>query len=109
MTVTLHRLAERPDLAASAEAIGPLVWPEFMFFDPAGELYFSRLERYAEYIVVAEDDTEPGTAMARGCSVPFAMDVDGGPRAELPGDGWDRVLQWADADRQGDRCPTLVS
>jgi GNAT superfamily N-acetyltransferase len=109
MTVTVHSLADRPDLAASAEAIGPLVWPEFMFFDPTGELYFSRLEHYAEYVVVAEDDAEPGTAIARGCSVPFAMESGTGPRGELPVDGWDRVLWWADADRQDARPPTVVS
>jgi GNAT superfamily N-acetyltransferase len=109
MTVTLHRLAERPDLAASAEAIGPLVWPEFMFFDPTGDLYFSRLDLYGDYVVVAEDDRTPGMAIARGCSVPFAMDSRSGPRAELPADGWDRVLWWADADRQSRRPPTVVS
>jgi GNAT superfamily N-acetyltransferase len=102
-------LAARPDLRASADAIGPLVWPEFMFWDPTGELYFSRLDHYAEFVVVVEDDAAPGVAIARGCSVPFAMGVGEQLRSELPSDGWDGVLRWADVDRQAGRRPTTVS
>jgi GNAT superfamily N-acetyltransferase len=108
MALHVQCLAARPDLAASADAIGPLVWPEFMFWDPTGELYFTRLEEYAEFIVVAEDDVAPGVAVARGCSVPFAMGGDT-QRSELPANGWDGVLRWADADRQAGRPPNSVS
>jgi GNAT superfamily N-acetyltransferase len=109
MALQVHCLAARPDLLGSADEIGPLVWPEFMFWDPTGELYFSRLGDYAEYVVVAEDDTAPGVAVARACSVPFAMDIGDERRRELPSDGWDGVLRWADADRQSGRRPTTVS
>src|SRR6202042_2099557 len=87
MALKVHCLAARPDLRASANEIGPLVWPEFMFWDPTGELYFSRLGDYAEFVVVAEDDVAPGLAVARGCSVPFAMGVAEPGRGDLPGDG----------------------
>src|ERR1700685_4109892 len=94
MVLGVQCLAARPDLRASADAIGPLVWSELMFWDPTGELYFSRLEHYAEFVVVAEDDAAPGVAVARGCSVPFAMGVGGELRSELPGDGWGGGLGW---------------
>jgi GNAT superfamily N-acetyltransferase len=109
MAVKVHTLAARPDLMASADQIGPQVWPEFMFWDPTGAVYFSRLSDYSEYVLVAEDDDVKGIAAARACSVPFAMDVGDGPRAELPLDGWDGVLRWADSDRQTGRKPTTVS
>jgi GNAT superfamily N-acetyltransferase len=109
MALIVQCLADRPDLRASADTIGPLVWPEFMYWDPAGQLYFSRLGDYAEFVMVIEDDADPGVALARGCSVPFAMGSGEEPRSELPGDGWDGVLRWADADRQSGQAPTTVS
>lgn len=85
-------------------------WPEFMLHDPTANLYFSpsRLERFHDYILLAFDQGQPDTVLARGCSVPFGF----GPefrRLELPNGGWDTVVRWADGDALLGRIPNAVS
>src|SRR5215472_12958877 len=75
-------------------------WPEFARHDPIASLYYGddALTRYAEFVLAAADRETPERPIARACSVPFAF-RDGTPgRNELPVDGWDAVIRWADAD-----------
>ena len=86
MTLTIHRLKERPDLRARvfSAAFRPPFWPEFMLHDPAASLYFSApfFDRYLDYAFAGLAD---GKVVARAFSVPFAF---GTPeRSELPDGG----------------------
>lgn len=108
MTLTIHRLKERPDLRAHvfSAAFRPPFWPEFMVHDPAASLYFSApfFDRYLDYAFAGLAD---GKVVARAFSVPFAF---GTPeRCELPDGGWDEVIRWAHADAQLGRATTAVS
>ena len=47
--------------------------------------------------------------IARALSVPFAFRDGTAGRNELPLDGWDGVIRWADADWRAGRRPTAVS
>jgi GNAT superfamily N-acetyltransferase len=79
-------LADRPELAAAMWAM-PSSWPEFMRHDPIGGLYYSHVEsRFAEFVLVAQDDT--GAVVACAHSVPFRLGDDG-----LPDNGWDGVIR----------------
>ncbi|WP_084961728.1 N-acetyltransferase [Thermoactinospora rubra] len=87
MALRITTLAERPELA---DALWDMAhsWPEFMMHDPLADLYYPVCARhYADYVLVADDDDEPGKLVARACSVPFTMRDE-----ELPDDGWDGVL-----------------
>jgi len=109
MTLSFHTHAERAELADSADEI-VAVWPEFMLWDPIANLYFSHhLERHPEFVFYAVDEEDPDVVLARGFSVPFAMELDDGRRATLPDSGWDRVVMWATADHQAGRTPNVVS
>jgi GNAT superfamily N-acetyltransferase len=103
-------LRERPELRGpmfSAEFQAG--WPEFARHDPAASLFYGALDRYADFVLAAVDRDEPNRLIARACSVPFAF-RDGTPgRNELPLDGWDGVIRWADADWRAERRPTVVS
>lgn len=103
--LTLHTLAERPDLVESCWDLTHL-WPRFMLEDPIADLYFSRLETYGETALVAVAPS--GETVARAFAVPFAMGeaVD---RPVLPADGWDGVIRWAWLDSLVGRPPTLLS
>ncbi|MGW0121101.1 N-acetyltransferase [Streptomyces sp. NPDC003327] len=97
-------LAERPELEGAIWAMSDL-WPEFMMHDPVGWANVGRIARdLPEYVLVATD--ADGAVVARGFSVPFALDVDG--RRELPSRGWDEVLLWAFSDlRHGRKADTV--
>jgi len=100
-------LADRPDLP-SAYARGEDLWPEFMYQDPVGELYFAdNHQAFPEFVVVAVDPAEPDRLAARALSVPFTWEGD--PDADLPVDGWDGVIRRAALDRQLGRRGNLVS
>src|SRR4051794_22260495 len=105
-------LADRPDLRAqlfSAEFQAGL--PEFMRHDPAATLYYGdgNFDRYVDFAFAAVDREQPDRAIARAFSVPFAF-RDGSPeRAELPDDGWDRVIRWAYEDWREGRPPNAIS
>jgi GNAT superfamily N-acetyltransferase len=82
-----------------------------MLHDPTAALYYAdkALDRYIDFILAAVDREQPDRVVARAISVPFAF-RDGTPgRNELPPDGWDGVIRWADADWRADRRPTEVS
>lgn len=103
-------LRERPDLRAQMfSAEFQAGWPEFARHDPEAGLYYGALDRYVDFVLAAVDRAAPDRVVARGCSVPVAF-RDGTPgRNELPLDGWDGVIRWADADWRAGRRPTVVS
>lgn len=105
-------LGERPELRAQLfSAEFQAGWPEFALHDPIGGLYYgsAALDRYVDFVLAAVDRDAPERAIARACSVPFAY-RDGTPgRNELPDDGWDAVIRWADADWRAGRRATVVS
>ncbi|MEU4317284.1 hypothetical protein AB0F85_02695 [Nocardia fluminea] len=85
MPLTISVLADRPDLYDAFIEM-PDSWPEFMRHDPIGNLYYSLLDRFADYILVCQD--EAGEVVGRAYSVPFRLDD-----AELPDDGWDGAIR----------------
>jgi GNAT superfamily N-acetyltransferase len=95
--VSVHTLAERPDLADAAFAIpyGPDAG-SFMQGDLAALLTRrSRLaRRWPDYVVVVVD--VDGTPVARGVSVPFAANLE--ERETYPAGGWDQIAIWAAED-----------
>ncbi len=103
-------LAERPELRGQLfSAEFQAGWPEFARHDPIAPLYYGALDRYADFVLAAVDRDAPGRAIARGCSVPFAFRDATSGRKELPADGWDGVIRWADADWRAGRRATVVS
>ena len=108
--LAVARLRERPQLREQMfSAEFQVGWPEFARHDPIAALYYGALDRYVDFVLAAVDRDEPDRVIARACSVPFAF-RDGTPgRAELPDDGWDAVIRWADSDWRAQRRPTVVS
>jgi hypothetical protein len=107
MDLLIASLAERPDLPSSY-ARGEDLWPEFMYQDPVGELYYAdNHQAFPEFAVVAVDPAQPDRLAARALSVPFTWE--GHPDADLPVDGWDGVIRRAALDRQLGRRGNLVS
>ncbi len=102
MPLTISLLADRPDLVEPMWDM-PKSWPEFMRHDPMGGLYYNHVEtRFAEFVLVAQDDT--GGVVGCGYSVPFVLGDD-----PLPDDGWDFVVRNALlADLDGEK-PDAVS
>jgi GNAT superfamily N-acetyltransferase len=84
--LTISALADRPDLAeAMWDMENP--WPEFMRHDPIGGLFYGNVvDRFAEYVLIAQDETE--AVVAQAFSVPFVLGD-----AELPPNGWDAVIR----------------
>ncbi|MER6943539.1 N-acetyltransferase [Nonomuraea sp. NPDC000554] len=88
MSLRITTLAERPEFAADLWEMEH-AWGVFMFNDPIADLFYPIANTtYAEYVLVADDDTEPGRLAARGCMIPYACEDD-----ELPDDGWDGVIR----------------
>lgn len=86
MDLQISVLADRPDLLEPMwEAESP--WPEFMTHDPVGNLYYALAERFAEYVLVAQDPD--GNVVAKAFSAPFKGTGD------LFDDGWDGVCRRA--------------
>jgi GNAT superfamily N-acetyltransferase len=107
MDLLIASLADRPELP-HAYARDEDSWPEFMYQDPVGELYFAdNREAFPEFVVVAVDPAQPDRLAARALSVPFTWERD--PDADLPVDGWDGVIRRAALDRQRGRRGNLVS
>ena len=86
MQLTISTLAARPDLAeAMWDMDSP--WPEFMRHDPIGGLFYSNVEdRFAEFVLVGQDDT--GDVVAQAFSIPFQLADD-----DLPLNGWDFAIR----------------
>lgn len=104
MALRITTLAERPEFAATLWDMENS-WPEFMMHDPLADLFYAVAETvYPEYVLVADDDAEPGRLAARGCMMPFTMEGD-----ELPDDGWDGVLRRGWLARERGRKPDRVS
>ncbi|WP_086824923.1 N-acetyltransferase [Streptomyces sp. NRRL B-24572] len=105
MDLDITTLAERPELEGAMWSMKDL-WPEFMMYDPVGWANMGRIVReFPEYVLVATD--AENAVVARGFSVPFALDVDG--RRALPARGWDEVLNWAFSDLRHGREADTVS
>lgn len=86
MEPTISVLADRPDLVGPMWRM-PTSWPQFMRHDPIGGLYYGQAtERYAEYVLVAQD--EAGEVAAVAHSVPFTLRD--GP---LPAHGWGAAIR----------------
>ena len=86
MQLTISVLADRPDLVDPMWDM-PNSWPEFMRHDPIGGLFYGNVEtRFAEYVLVAQE--ESGEVVACAYSVPFSLGDD-----ELPDNGWDFAIR----------------
>lgn len=86
MPLTISVLADRPDLAGPMWGM-PNSWPEFMRHDPIGGLFYGNVEtRFAEFVLVAQDDAAQAVACAY--SIPFVLGDDA-----LPDNGWDFVIR----------------
>src|SRR5579859_2696933 len=110
--IVVATLRERPELRAQLfSAEFQTGWPEFALHDPTAGLYYgsTALDRYVDFVLAAVDLDAPERAIARACSVPFAFRDGTAGRNELPPDGWDAVIRWADADWRAGRRPTVVS
>jgi GNAT superfamily N-acetyltransferase len=102
--ITLTTCAERPGLIGRLYEISE-EWPTFMRQDPVGNALLHRVaEDFPAYCVVA---TEGDRVVARGRAIPY--DGDAPARAELPGQGWDRVQVWGYADLRRGVRPTSAS
>ncbi|MGW1818073.1 N-acetyltransferase [Streptomyces sp. NPDC002125] len=106
MDVKITTLAARPELAGALQEM-PDTWPEFVLEDLVGWANFPRIAvEFPEFVLVA---TGPeGDVVARGYSVPFALEAPGRD-GKLPEGGWDQVLLWAFSDLRHGRAPDTVS
>ena len=108
--LAVSTLRESPELRSrifSAELQAG--WPKFAQHDATASLYYGALDRYLDFVLAAVDREEPNRVVARACSVPFAFRDGTAGRNELPADGWDGVIRWADSDWRAGRRPTVVS
>lgn len=104
MSLRITTLAERPEFAASLWEMEH-GWPVFMFEDPLADLFYAIADRaYADHVLVADDDAEPGRLVARACMMPY--EAEGG---ELPDGGWDEVIRRGWLARESGREPDSVS
>ncbi|MEO3874930.1 N-acetyltransferase [Nonomuraea sp. B12E4] len=88
MALQITTLAERPEFAPSLWDMDH-TWQKFMLNDPIADLFYPiAATDYAEYVLVADDDTDPGVPVARACMIPFRTDG-----SELPDDGWDGAIR----------------
>ena len=86
MPLSIFVLADRPDLVEAMSTM-PSSWPEFMRHDPIAALFYSNaVTRFADYVLVAQDDS--GEVVACAYSVPFVLEGDA-----LPDNGWDFVIR----------------
>ncbi|MEV4801799.1 N-acetyltransferase [Nonomuraea sp. NPDC049421] len=104
MALRITTLAERPEFAATLWEMEH-TWQEFVLRDPIADLYYPFVTtRHKNHVLVADDDAEPGRAVARACMVPY---VAGG--GELPDDGWDGVIRAGWLARERGQEPDAVS
>ncbi|MZD06728.1 N-acetyltransferase [Streptomyces sp. SID5785] len=104
--LTITTLAERPGLLDAMWSM-PDTWPVYVQHDAVASSFMGRIAaELPEYVLVA---TGPdGSVVAKAFSVPFALHA-AGRGGVLPDRGWDRVLQWAFADRRHGVVPDTVS
>ncbi|MFI7009824.1 N-acetyltransferase [Streptomyces sp. NPDC050145] len=104
--LTITTLAERPELLEAMWGMAD-TWPVYVQHDAVAWSFMGRIAaELPEYVLVATDPA--GAVVAKGFSVPFAL-RGAGRDGELPDRGWDRVLQWAFADRRHGVVPDTVS
>ncbi|GII03239.1 N-acetyltransferase [Planobispora takensis] len=104
MALRITTLAERPELAGAIWAMDN-PWPEFMLHDPMANLFYDVCESaYPEFVLVADDDADPGRLAARAFSVPFTW-----TREELPDGGWDGAILRAWHTRRTGGTPGRVT
>lgn len=104
MALRITTLAERPEFIPTLLDMAS-AWPEFMMKDPIADLFYAvAATTYPEYVLVADDDAEPGRLAARGCTMPFTL-KDG----ELPDDGWDGVIRRGWLTRERGEHPDRIS
>lgn len=104
MTLRISTLAERPDLADTLWDM-PNPWPEFMLNDPLAGLYYTvATSDFADHVLVAVDEDEPGTIVARAFTVPFER-----PDGDLPDGGWDTAVRWGTTTRRRGATPDAIS
>ena len=102
MRLNISTLAERPDLADPMWAMDT-TWPDFMRNDPIGGLYYGNCTtRFAEYVLVAQDDD--GEVVAVAHSVPFVL-----AGGDLPANGWDFAIRSGVLASLRDETPDAVS
>jgi GNAT superfamily N-acetyltransferase len=101
MDLRISVLADRPDLQELLED-WESPWPEFMTHDPIGNMYYALSDLFAEYILVAQDDSQ--RVVAKAFSVPFAFDGD-----ELPIDGWDGAIRRGLRAKLAGETPNMIS
>ncbi len=99
MDLEIFVAADRPDVALD-DWESP--WPEFMTHDPIGNLYYALSNLFAEYHLIAVDDTK--RIVAQAFSVPFSLEGD-----ELPIDGWDGAIRRGLRTRFEGGTPNMVS
>jgi GNAT superfamily N-acetyltransferase len=104
MALKITTLAERPEFTPTLWSMDH-TWPEFMFNDPVADLFYPIAATvYADYVLVADDDAEPGRLVARGCMIPYRA-----AEAGLPDDGWDGVIRQGWLARERGERPDAVS
>lgn len=85
MQLKISVLADRLDLLEKFWDM-ETPWPEFMKHDPVGNTYYAMVSKFADYILVCQDET--GEIVAKAYSVPFLLGSD-----DLPDDGWDGAIR----------------
>ncbi|RVX47187.1 hypothetical protein EDD27_10110 [Nonomuraea polychroma] len=104
MALQITTLAERPEFGPELWNMDH-TWPMFMLQDPIADLFYPFADTiYPEYVLVADDDADPGRLVARACMIPYRADGD-----ELPDDGWDGVIRQGWLARQRGTRPDAVS
>ncbi|MEQ4715064.1 N-acetyltransferase [Nonomuraea sp. B19D2] len=104
MAIKITTLAERPEFAPSLFEMDH-TWQEFMLQDQIADLFYPfATTTHAEYVLVADDEADPGRLVARGCLTPFC-----GDGSELPDDGWDGVIRSGWLARERGTRPDAIS
>lgn len=103
MDLRISVLADRPELMEAMDDFKS-PWPEFMKHDPISSAYYSSLDKFADFILLAEDAAQPGSLVAQAFSAPFRTVTD-----ELFPDGWDGVIRRAARTKLAGDTPDAVS
>ncbi|PZG13290.1 N-acetyltransferase [Nonomuraea aridisoli] len=104
MALQITTLAERPGFAPALWDMDH-TWHEFVLNDPVADLFYAvATTTYADYVLVADDDAEPGRMVARACMMPYLAKGD-----ELPDDGWDAVIRSGWLARERGEKPDAIS
>ncbi|MEU6716326.1 N-acetyltransferase [Nonomuraea sp. NPDC046802] len=104
MPLKITTLAERPEFAPGIWDMDH-TWHPFMLEDPVADLFYPlATTTLSEYVLVADDEAEPGRLVARASMTPFRSNG-----TELPDDGWDGVIRSGWLARARDETPDAIS